>query len=67
MCDQRIVKMREQFREGLHFVVGDTHGCGKTLENLMKKIGFDEKKDHVYFLGDYYSGDEESDHVNLLQ
>lgn len=47
-------------------MVGDTHGCGKTVEKLIKQIGFDSEKDHVYFLGDYYGASDGDDHINLL-
>lgn len=50
-----------------HFVVGDTHGCGKTVQNLMHKIKFDHKSDHVYFLGDYYDGESKKNVSNLFE
>lgn len=49
-----------------HFVVGDTHGCGKTVQNLMSRIRFNPESDHVYFLGDYYDGESEYNVQNLF-
>ncbi|MDE6789161.1 MAG: DUF1810 family protein [Ruminococcus sp.] len=54
--DDNIHSIRERYTKGLHFVVGDTHGEVETLHLLMKKIEFDFKKDHVYFVGDYNAG-----------
>ena len=54
--DNNISELREQYADGLHFVVGDIHGEWKTLEALMDKICFDPAKDHVYFVGDYNMG-----------
>lgn len=54
--DNNIESLRRRFGEGLHWVVGDTHGEVQTLRILMEKIKFDPKKDHVYFVGDYNSG-----------
>lgn len=54
--DNNINHLREQYPNGLHFVVGDTHGEWKSLEALMSKIQFDPKIDHVYFVGDYNGG-----------
>lgn len=35
------------------FAIGDIHGCAHTLDNLLhQEIGLN-KKDHVFFLGDY--------------
>ena len=55
-ADDNILQLREAYPDGLHFVVGDTHGEARTLELLLKKICFDPEKDHVYFVGDYNSG-----------
>ena len=48
--------LRRRYPDGLHFVVGDTHGQGATLKVLMDTIRFDPEKDHVYFVGDYNEG-----------
>ena len=54
--NSNIAELRSQYPDGLHFVVGDTHGEWKTLEKLMDNILFDPAKDHVYFVGDYNDG-----------
>ncbi len=54
--DNNIDDLRKQYPDGLHFVVGDTHGEVATLKALMEKIKFDPDKDHVYFVGDYNEG-----------
>ena len=54
--DDNIREIRDRYPEGLHFVVGDVHGEGKTLKALMSKIEFDPKIDHIYFIGDYNFG-----------
>ena len=54
--DDSIHEIREQYPEGLHFVVGDVHGEAPTLRELMKKIAFIPDKDHVFFVGDYNGG-----------
>lgn len=54
--DNNIRELRAKHPEGLHFVVGDTHGQYQTLQCLMAKIEFDPSKDHVYFVGDYNDG-----------
>ncbi len=54
--DQNIGELRALYPNGLHFVVGDTHGEAATLKVLMQKIKFDPDKDHVYFVGDYNEG-----------
>ncbi len=65
LCDDNnINELRKQYPNGLHFVVGDTHGEFPTLKNLMDKIKFDPETDHVYFLGDYNGG---GDPANLVQ
>lgn len=48
-----IDELRKRYPDGLHFVVGDTHGQAPTLKALMDTIRFDPEKDHVYFVGDY--------------
>lgn len=54
--DNNIHALRTRYPEGLHFVVGDTHGEYETLRCLMEKIEFDPQKDFVYFVGDYNAG-----------
>lgn len=54
--DDNIDELRAKYPDGLHFVVGDTHTKTETLKDLMAKIKFDPKKDHVYFVGDYNGG-----------
>ena len=54
--DDNINELRNKYPDGLHFVVGDTHGECQTLKVLMEKIAFDPHKDHVYFVGDYNEG-----------
>ena len=54
--DDNIGELRKKYPNGLHFVVGDTHGQVETLIKLMKKIEFDPQKDHVCFVGDYNGG-----------
>ncbi len=54
--DDNIDSLRSRYPDGLHFVVGDTHGQAKTLAALMEKIKFNPQKDHVYFVGDYNAG-----------
>lgn len=56
ISDDNIESLRERYPNGLHFVVGDTHGEFTTLRCLMDKIHFDSTTDHVYFLGDYNEG-----------
>lgn len=38
---------------GRRIVVGDIHGCYKSLYNLLTEIIKINKNDHLYFLGDY--------------
>lgn len=54
--DDNIDYLREKHKNGLSFVVGDTHGEVATLKALMAKIIFDPEKDHVFFVGDYNEG-----------
>ncbi len=54
--DDNIAALRGRYPDGLHFTVGDLHGETDTLIELMDKIRFDPKKDHVYFVGDYNAG-----------
>jgi len=54
--DSNISELRKRYPNGLHFVVGDTHGQYSTLQLLMEKIEFDPQKDFVYFVGDYNFG-----------
>lgn len=64
--DDNILKLRERYPHGLHFVVGDTHGEWKTLEALINKICFDPAKDHVYFVGDYNAGSDVRSLLNYI-
>ncbi|KAF2449047.1 serine/threonine protein phosphatase [Karstenula rhodostoma CBS 690.94] len=41
--------------DGRLVVVGDVHGCKKELEALLKKVGFQEDKDHLVLTGDIIS------------
>lgn len=54
-----------------HFIIGDVHGCGKTLELLIEKLkseaDLDINKDHIFFLGDYYTTDFTDDHFNVFE
>ncbi len=34
-------------------LIGDIHGCLKTLKKLIKKVNYDSKTDQLIFLGDY--------------
>lgn len=54
--DNNIHQIRAKYPNGLHFVVGDTHGEYETLRKLLEKIEFDPQKDFVYFVGDYNAG-----------
>lgn len=54
--DNNIQTLRAKYPQGLHFVVGDTHGEYTSLMRLMDKIQFDPQKDNVYFVGDYNEG-----------
>ncbi len=54
--DKNIEVIRNKHPNGLHFVVGDTHGECRTLKDLMEKIEFDPHKDSVFFVGDYNAG-----------
>ena len=54
--EDNIFDLREKYKNGLTFVVGDTHGECDTLEALMEKIMFDPLHDRVYFAGDYNGG-----------
>jgi len=42
----------ESFKYKRRFVIGDIHGCNKTLKRLIKIINF-QKDDILFFLGDY--------------
>lgn len=54
--DDNIDELRKNHPNGLHFVVGDTHGEAETFKALMAKIKFDPKLDHVFLVGDYNEG-----------
>ena len=54
--DDNIDELRNMYSDGLHFVVGDTHGECQTLKVLIERIAFDPNKDYVYFVGDYNAG-----------
>ena len=65
-CDGDIEELRERYKDGLHFVVGDVHGQLQTLKDLLAKVGYDAEKDHVFFLGDYVGGDNGGDVPQLI-
>jgi serine/threonine protein phosphatase 1 len=50
-------------RTGRDFVVGDIHGMFTSLEELLKKISFNPKKDRVFSVGDMIDRGEESSRV----
>lgn len=64
--DNNIDILREKYPDGLHFVVGDTHGQIEALMDLMQKIRFDSSKDYVYFVGDYNAGGNVRRLINYL-
>jgi serine/threonine protein phosphatase 1 len=39
--------------KGTRWVIGDIHGCVKTLKTLIKKIKYNPSIDSLYFTGDY--------------
>lgn len=39
-------------RRGRDFVVGDVHGCLRTLEHVLREVGFDEDRDRLFSVGD---------------
>jgi serine/threonine protein phosphatase 1 len=53
------------------FAIGDIHGCLGKLNQLMSRIGIDNKNDTLVFIGDYIdrgeSGPEVIDHIIQLQ
>lgn len=64
--DHNIDRIRAAYPSGLHFAVGDTHCEYETLRCLLKKIGFDPKKDHAYFLGDYNAGGDPGELISYM-
>ena len=36
----------------MDYIIGDVQGCYKTLQQLLKKIDFNEDRDQLFFLGD---------------
>lgn len=42
------------------FVIGDIQGCYADLQALLKQIGFDEKQDKLWFVGDIVARGEDS-------
>jgi bis(5'-nucleosyl)-tetraphosphatase (symmetrical) len=52
------------------YVVGDLHGCFDELQSLLKLLDFDEKRDHIFFVGDLINGASKSleclDYVKYL-
>ena len=64
--DNNIKSLRMRFPDGMHFVVGDTHGEVCTLKKLMDKIEFNPNLDHVYFVGDYNGGGNVSVLLNYM-
>jgi serine/threonine protein phosphatase 1 len=52
---------------GKIFAIGDIHGEFKSLERLITRLPFDEKKDFLIFLGDYINrGPRSSDVISYL-
>ena len=47
-------------------IVGDVHGCYKTLDALLKKVKLNKKKDQLIFVGDYTDRGPESYKVTQL-
>ena len=47
-----VIQRFERNTEGRDFVLGDLHGCCKTLDALLEKIHFDESKDRMFSVGD---------------
>ena len=39
-------------RTGRDFVVGDVHGCFRTLEQALGQVGFDRERDRLFSVGD---------------
>ncbi|KAF9736985.1 hypothetical protein PMIN06_004122 [Paraphaeosphaeria minitans] len=52
--------------DGRLVAVGDVHGCKKELEALLKKVGFQEDKDHLVLTGDMISKGPDSPGVVTL-
>jgi len=50
-------------RTGRDFVVGDIHGTFTSLEELLKKISFNPKKDRVFSVGDMIDRGKDSNRV----
>ena len=42
-------------RTGRDFVVGDVHGCFRTLEQALGQVGFDRERDRLFSVGDLAS------------
>lgn len=47
-----VIQHFERNTLGRDFVFSDTHGCLKTFQALLDKIGFDERKDRAFMAGD---------------
>lgn len=51
--------------EGNDYVVGDIHGCFNLLQDELDRIGFNEEKDRLFFVGDLV--DRGPDNTKVLQ
>lgn len=59
--NDRGVSRFEKNVSGNDYVVGDIHGCFSKLSNDLKSIGFDEKADRLFCVGDLIDRGPESD------
>jgi serine/threonine protein phosphatase 1 len=58
---EEIFKRFERNAHGRDFAVGDIHGCFTMLEQELEKIGFDERVDRLFSVGDLVDRGPESD------
>ena len=47
-----LIRRIDANRRGRDFVVGDVHGCFRTLEQLLIRVGFEPGQDHLFSVGD---------------
>ena len=52
--DPRIEQVARN-RMGRDFVVGDVHGCFRTLERCLRQVRFDRDRDRLFSVGDLVS------------